>query len=93
MNILALLLAAFTIPQCCKIDAQNIRCVARAWEAANSLPSLFGGAGMGAQRAAWQAAFMAECAALDGHEHVQALLDLVEGLEKAEGHLRKLKKQ
>ena len=27
-------------------------CVARAWEAAHALPCLFGGAGMGAQRAA-----------------------------------------
>ncbi len=27
----------------------------QAWEAAHALPCLFGGAGMGAQRAAWEA--------------------------------------
>ena len=56
-------------------------CVARAWEATNALPSLFGGAEMGAQKAAWQAAFMAEAAALSTDEHVQALLDLVKAFE------------
>ena len=56
-------------------------CIARAWEAANALPSLFGGAGMGAQRAAWEAAFAAELAALRCSDHVQVLLDLVKAFE------------
>ena len=55
--------------------------VARAWEATNSLPSLFGSAGMGAQRASWEAAFMAEIAALQCRDHAQALLDLVKAFE------------
>ena len=36
--------------------------VARAWESSNSMPCIFGGSGMGAQKASWQAAFVAECA-------------------------------
>ena len=55
--------------------------VARLWEAANSLPSLFGGTGMGAQRASWEAAFVAEMAALQRIDHVQFLLDLVKAFE------------
>eukprot|EP00973_Karenia_brevis_P056666 7882836-Karenia_brevis.AAC.1 len=50
------------------------------------MPCIFGGAGRGAQRAAWQAAFMAECAALDGQDHAQALLDLVKAFEKIPHH-------
>ena len=56
--------------------------VARAWESANALPQLYGGAGMGAQRAAWVAAFQAEKAQADGLEHVAALLDLVKAFER-----------
>jgi len=41
----------------------------------------FGGAGMGAQRAAWQAAFVAELAYLQRLDHVQILLDLVKAFE------------
>ena len=55
--------------------------MARAWEASNCLPSLYGGKGMGAQKAAWQAAFTAEAAALSKLEHAQALLDLVKAFE------------
>ena len=55
--------------------------IARTWEAANALPSVFGGTGMGAQKAAWQAAFVAEAAVLSEMEHAQALLDLVKALE------------
>ena len=55
--------------------------VARAWEAAHALPCLFGGQGMGAQRAAWEAAFAAEMAGLQRQEHLQALLDLVKAFE------------
>ena len=40
--------------------------IAQAWEAEHASPSLFGGKGMGAQRAAWTAAFKAEVAALCG---------------------------
>jgi hypothetical protein len=42
---------------------------------------MFGGAGMGAARASWQAAFTAEMACLLKEEHVQALLDLVKAFE------------
>ena len=56
-------------------------CVARAWEAAHALPCLFGGAGMGAQRASWEAAFAAEMAGLSKIAHFQALLDLVKAFE------------
>ena len=55
--------------------------VARAWEAAHALPCLFGGRGMGPQRAAWEAAFAAEMAGLRKQEHIQALLDLVKAFE------------
>ena len=55
--------------------------VARTWEAANAMPTVFGGAGMGAQKAAWQAAFDSESAALTGTHHAQSLLDLVKAFE------------
>jgi hypothetical protein len=55
--------------------------VARAWEAAHALPCLFGGAGMGAQRASWDAAFSSEFAGLSKQDHLQALLDLVKAFE------------
>ena len=55
--------------------------VAKAWEAANAMPALYGGKGKGAQRAAWQAAFAAEAAALLRVDHAQALLDLVKAFE------------
>ena len=55
--------------------------IARAWESLHQIPSLFGGAGMGAQRAAWQAAFAAELSVLGNHHHVQAMIDLVKAFE------------
>ena len=55
--------------------------MARAWEAANALPCLFGGPGMGAQRASWEAASTAEVAGLMKVDHLQALLDLVKAFE------------
>ena len=61
-------------------------CIARAWESLNHLPRLFGGVGMGAQRAAWQAAFAAELAALKCQDHVQVLLDLVKAFETIPHH-------
>ena len=60
---------------------------ARAWEAANAMPQLFGGAGMGAQRAAWTIAFRAEAAAPTAQEHAVALLDLVKGFDRVPRHL------
>ena len=56
--------------------------IAQAWEAAHASPRLFGGKGMGAQRAAWTAAFQAEAAALDTMSHAVALLDLVKAFER-----------
>jgi len=64
-----------------RIWARARSVVAKRWEAANARPQLYGGVGMGAQRAAWQAAFRAENAALCGGRHAQALLDLVKAFE------------
>jgi hypothetical protein len=61
--------------------------VARAWEAANAHPCLFGGPKMGAQRASWQAAFVSEMAAIAKMDHAQALLDLVKAFETIPHHL------
>ena len=55
--------------------------VARDWEQAHSRPCLYGGPGMGAQRAAWQAAFAVEYAARSGKHLVQSFLDLVKAFE------------
>ena len=52
------------------------------WEAANASPRLFGGKGMGAQRAAWTASFQAEAAARSGSAYAAALLDLVKCFER-----------
>jgi len=56
--------------------------VARQWETDNARAGLFGGPSMGAQKAAWQAAFRAEAAALTRSNYAQALLDLVKAFEK-----------
>ena len=56
--------------------------IARRWEVAHALPYLYGGAGMGAQRAAWQVSYRAEVAAHERLEYGQALLDLVKAFEK-----------
>ncbi|CAK0827956.1 unnamed protein product [Prorocentrum cordatum] len=61
--------------------------VARAREAAHALPSVFGSAGRGAQRAAWAAAFAAEASAASTCHHVASLLDLVEAFERIPRHL------
>ena len=58
----------------------------RTWEAANALPSLFGGTGMGAQRAAWQSAFRAENAARLRSHWGGSLLDLIKAFEKIPHH-------
>ncbi len=56
--------------------------VARRWEAAHARPCIYAGAGMGAQRAAWQASFHAEVASLAKFCYGQALLDLVKAFER-----------
>jgi len=61
---------------------------ARAWEAMHAMPGVYGGAGMGAQRAAWQAGFKAENAALAKKDFAHSLLDLVKAFERVpHGHL------
>ena len=55
--------------------------IARKWEAKTARPELFGGRGMGAQRAAWIASFGAEAAAAGGNDHAASLLDLVKAFE------------
>jgi len=68
-------------PALVRVWARARACAARAWEAQNARPYIFGGAGMGAQRAAWQAGFRAEAAALTGTAFAQSLLDLVKAFE------------
>ena len=57
--------------------------VARQWEEKNADPCLFGGKGMGAQKAAWLAAYRAEVASTVANEHVQALLDMTKAFERS----------
>ena len=59
----------------------------RAWEQANALPSIFGGANMGAQKAAWQVAFTAEAAALTKVDFAGSLIDLVKAFETVPHHI------
>lgn len=56
--------------------------IARAWEVAHHIPSIFGGACSGAQRAAWATAFAAEASAADAKQHLASLLDLVKAFER-----------
>jgi len=56
--------------------------ITREWEAAHAMLSLYGGSGMGAQRAAWQAAYGAQTAATTGLYYAQSVLDLVKALER-----------
>ena len=51
------------------------------------MSSIYGGAAMGAHKAAWQVAFVAEAAALAKEDHAQALLDLVKAFERVPHHL------
>ena len=55
--------------------------VARDWEELTASPSQYGSKGMGAQRAAWTAAFSAETATESGNDHAAILLDLVKAFE------------
>ena len=61
--------------------------IGRAWQAANSIPALFGGAGMGAQRAAWTIAARSEAAAAGALDTALGLLDLVKAFETIPHHL------
>ena len=54
---------------------------ARTWERTVDSPELYGGKGMGAQRAAWLEAFAAEAAVAQDMEQGQVLLDLTEAFE------------
>ena len=56
--------------------------IAQQWERDNASPNLFGGKGMGAQRAAYVAAFQAEQAALSNDDYAMVLLDLVKAFER-----------
>ena len=60
---------------------------ARAWEAQNHSKEIFGGRGMGAQRAAWVESFNAEAAGLEKEEQAQALLDLTKAFELVDHEL------
>ena len=55
--------------------------IARSWEIAHHLPSVYGGTAMGAHRAAWNECFSAELAANVQSDHLQALVDLVKCFE------------
>ena len=55
--------------------------IARDWERRNSRPCLYGGPGMGAQRAAWVAAFKLEEAGRDKDHTDMSLLDLTKAFE------------
>ena len=55
--------------------------IAREWETETAGPEFFGCQGMGAQRAAWSAAFEAEAATLVGQDPAAAMLDLVKAFE------------
>ena len=69
-------------PAIIRIWARARRMAATRWEAEHARGNLYGGAGMGAQKAAWQSAFRAESAALTRTQYAQALLDLVKAFEK-----------
>ena len=73
-------------PAVVRVWARARRIASRAWEACHASASIFGGTGMGAQRAAWQCAFRAENAALCKLNYAQALLDLVKAFEKVPHH-------
>ena len=66
--------------RCRRLEAQR-------WAEAHSHPSIYAGAGMGAQRAAWQSAFQAESCALEDEGYMQSLLDLVKAFETIPHHL------
>ena len=59
----------------------------KVWESQNELPSVFGGPGMGAQKAAFQITFTAEAAAMDKADFGAGLLDLVKAFETVPRHV------
>ena len=61
--------------------------IVRVWEKQNELLSVFGGAGMGAQKAAFQISLTAEMAALDKIDFGAGLLDLVKAFETVPHHI------
>ena len=69
-------------PSLLRIWSRARASVVRAWEVERDRPYLYGGAGKGAQRAAWQAAFRAENASLSKQTYAEALLDLVKAFER-----------
>ena len=69
------------LPTVIRVWSRARAVISRAWEAETAHPSLYGSAGMGAQRAAWLEAFRAEAACLAQEEHAQALLDLSKAFE------------
>ena len=71
-------------PSLIRVWMRARRPLAEAWEAANASPRRFGGRGMGAQRAAWGAAFHAET--VGNACNAMALLDLVKCFERIPHH-------
>jgi len=69
-------------PALVRIWARSRAFAARAWEAQSFRPYIFGGSGMGAQRAAWLSSFRAEAASLAGGSFAHSLLDLVKAFER-----------
>ena len=74
-------------PAIIRVWARSRSHVARRWESDNARGCLFGGPGMGAQKAAWQSGFRAEAAALNDCCFAQSLLDLVKAFEKIPHHV------
>lgn len=58
------------------------RAIASKWEAQNSRGYLYGGAGTGAEVAAWRQAARAEMAAANSDHYAQGLVDLVKAYER-----------
>ena len=56
--------------------------LAKDWKETTATPELYGGKGMGAQRAAWTAAFQAENARYDDVQQAVVMLDLVKAFER-----------
>ena len=57
------------------------------WDQSNKMPSVFGGPGMGAQKAAFQISITAEIAALENADFAAGLLDLVKAFETVPHHI------
>ena len=70
------------IPALPRIWSRVRRSIAKEWEKPKSRAYLYGGAGMGADVAAWKQFARAELAAVSGRQYSQGLLDLVEAYER-----------